>query len=310
MMHKTTKKIISAALCLGILISLCSCANVKNFIFNGKSEPGDTTVTQSTAPTSTTAPETTQQAEESDFSLNNYDYLSNEEKDVYNQISAAVSNGLSTIDETLEDFNAEIFDRIFFYSFLVDNPQYFNVRANSSSWYNTGTKQTTARFDIKYIYTDERYNAKMDKINGIAKQLKASLSDNADDFAKAKAIYDYIIDNCEYDNDYTGESLKEKESTASCADGALLEHKAVCTGYSRAFKLLANKLGIDCTCIENGEHEWNLVKLEGNFYHIDVTWGDNDYDRYKYFCLSDAQISKDHKMPDYTIPECNINYNL
>lgn len=58
----------------------------------------------------------------------------------------------------------------------------------------------------------------------------------------------------------------------------------VCEGYARAFKVLCDKLGIPCVLTEgyartslteqNELHMWNYVKIDGNWYAVDVTWND------------------------------------
>lgn len=86
--------------------------------------------------------------------------------------------------------------------------------------------------------------------------------------------------------------------------GALVLKKAVCAGYARAFQYLMQQLGIECiyvrgTCAKEERHGWNIIKLEGDYYHVDVTWGDNsDTDPtrsvegygYEYFCITDQDI--------------------
>lgn len=60
------------------------------------------------------------------------------------------------------------------------------------------------------------------------------------------------------------------------AYGALVEGDAVCQGYALAYKLLLDKCGIDSVLVTSNEmgHAWNLVKLDGSWYHVDVTWDD------------------------------------
>lgn len=52
----------------------------------------------------------------------------------------------------------------------------------------------------------------------------------------------------------------------------------VCEGYSRAFKVLCDRVGIPCVLTEgygNGEaHMWNYVELGGSWYAVDVTFND------------------------------------
>lgn len=107
--------------------------------------------------------------------------------------------------------------------------------------------------------------------------------------------------------------------------GALVLKKAVCAGYASAFLYLMQQLGIECmyvrgNCSGEGRHGWNIVKLEGDYYHVDVTWGDNSNTDpskgsegfgYEYFCITDADIQmsrtidSDPPVPNCTAVSCN-----
>ena len=82
------------------------------------------------------------------------------------------------------------------------------------------------------------------------------------------------------------------------AYGALVKGDAVCEGYTRAMQLLLYEFGINSTTVTGyaGQpHMWNLVELDGKWYHLDVTWNDtNNGYRHTYFNLTDPGISKDH----------------
>lgn len=63
--------------------------------------------------------------------------------------------------------------------------------------------------------------------------------------------------------------------------GALVEGYAVCGGYSNAYKILGLMAGLDVRYVPGytsarENHAWNLVKIDGKFYHTDVTWNDLD----------------------------------
>jgi transglutaminase/protease-like cytokinesis protein 3 len=132
-----------------------------------------------------------------------------------------------------------------------------------------------------------------------------------DAFQTVKFFHDYIILNCSYDD-----SL----NNYSNAYGALVEGKAVCEGYARAFKYLCDRVGIPCELVIGStdvDHMWNVVEIEGKWYHIDLTWDDprnkdGDYIGYTYFNLSQEEILKDHTIDDtYTVPlaySMDMNY--
>lgn len=85
---------------------------------------------------------------------------------------------------------------------------------------------------------------------------------------------------------------------AYTAYGALVEGKAVCEGYSRAFQLLLYEFGINSTLASGYaglEHMWNLVQIGGAWYHVDITWDDQQSEtNHLYFNLTDQSISRDH----------------
>lgn len=110
---------------------------------------------------------------------------------------------------------------------------------------------------------------------------------------KVLAIHDWIVRHVRYD-----ESL-----TRYTAYDAITEGTAVCQGYALLAYRMLTDAGIDTRIIEgragHGEHAWNLVQLNGHWYHLDVTWDDPIPDRgdivgHSYFLLSDAGIRKDH----------------
>ncbi|MDR0919976.1 MAG: hypothetical protein LBM93_12165, partial [Oscillospiraceae bacterium] len=57
----------------------------------------------------------------------------------------------------------------------------------------------------------------------------------------------------------------------------LVNKNAVCQGITLAFDYVAERAGVECNFAFSDEmrHVWNVVKLEGKWYYIDLTW--NDY---------------------------------
>ena len=145
--------------------------------------------------------------------------------------------------------------------------------------------------------------------------MKDNISDSMTDYDKELAIHDYLVKNISYTY------IRKKEGFTSpkySAYGALVNHQAVCQGYAEAFELMCACCGIKCHLVSgeatNDEgtagHAWNMVQLEDNWYHVDVTWDDPIPEKYQsgisheYFNISDNQISKDHDWNKSDYPEC------
>lgn len=121
------------------------------------------------------------------------------------------------------------------------------------------------------------------------------------EYDQVKAFHDWLVNNTEYDFTFSDSSYD--------AAGPLLYGRAVCDGYSKALDLLCYLSGIECLRI-NGEgngggHAWNKVKIDGQWYNIDVTWDDpvstRPILRYNYFLISDNALAKDHQWVAYSI---------
>ena len=70
------------------------------------------------------------------------------------------------------------------------------------------------------------------------------------------------------------------------AFGALVQRRAVCAGYARAFALIMNELGIENAFEHTTGHIWNRVRLGRSWKVVDVTW--NDGTRSNRYLLKDT----------------------
>lgn len=117
------------------------------------------------------------------------------------------------------------------------------------------------------------------RISEIADMLPPGLND----YEKAQWFNDWMISNCSYDG----------ALSAFDAYTMLLEGSGVCTAYALLYKALLDAAGVKNVTVTGntpeGGHAWNLVRLDGVWYHTDVTWNDSgkEEDRYRYFLVSD-----------------------
>ncbi|MEB2281559.1 DUF5050 domain-containing protein [Lysinibacillus xylanilyticus] len=177
-------------------------------------------------------------------------------------------------------------------------------KAQEQAVYASGHMESTAisadsmgnvTFKVKYLTNQTQEAALQKKVDQLLKTIiKPSMKT---EFEKVKAINDYIVSNTTY-------GTKTKASPHS-AYALLMEGQAVCQGYAlTAYKML-EQAGFDVkyvvgTVNNNEAHAWNLVKIDGKWYHLDTTWNDPLPNRfgassYDYFLVTDAQLKKDHK---------------
>ena len=84
------------------------------------------------------------------------------------------------------------------------------------------------------------------------------------DFDKALVLHEYLAATCAYDDTLTRYSPYH----------ALISHSAVCQGYLLAYSDLLNRAGVENhpAISFSQNHGWNTVRLDGAWYHVDVTW--------------------------------------
>ncbi len=137
---------------------------------------------------------------------------------------------------------------------------------------------------IKYDYTKDKQLLIQREIDDVVEKAVAIANTFQTDYDKAKAVYDFLIDN--YDYDWSLTKTKEYELFKT--------GEGVCTAYSLAYKEIVQELGIPCLTVSSSEiaHMWNVVQIDGDWYNVDVSWGDiytaeNESFRYDNFMKSD-----------------------
>lgn len=107
------------------------------------------------------------------------------------------------------------------------------------------------------------------------------ITEEMSDYEKELAVHDWMIAWAEYDQAALS-ALPGAQPTPDSDNpyGFFTGRAAICTGYTSTFQLLMDLLGIECLTVEgtayNGteDHAWNMVRLDGDWYCVDVTWDD------------------------------------
>lgn len=158
--------------------------------------------------------------------------------------------------------------------------------------YEYGKMHATINVSQEYLTNLEQERVVDAKIASIVAKVD---SDNMTDFEKVKFANDYIVQHTAYSEDTV--------ASAHSAYAIAQEGKAVCQGYALFALKLLRALDVEAMYVVGevytGGHAWNLVKVDGAWYHLDTTWNDPVPDRgkgvrYDYFLINDEDLRKDH----------------
>lgn len=143
------------------------------------------------------------------------------------------------------------------------------------------------------------------QVNSLAVSITAGCTG---EFEKALALHDWIVLNTVYD----------VSSSYNGVEGLLFHGTGVCNSYTMTYRMMLNAVGIGNRMVTgtatdrgtgvSGSHAWNLVRLDGDWYHIDCTWDDpvpDGNERYSYFGLNDERMSRDHTWDTDSLPAAN-----
>ncbi len=220
----------------------------------------------------------------------------------YNAIKSGVENFESEIRLGTEVDENEI--RMIFNSYRSDHPEHFWLNPVTLPFGTLDADGAIESFIVpEYFFTKEQMSAETEKINAAADELLKGITPSMPEFEREMLLHDRLAKSITYD-------LNEKY--AHTAYGALVNGRAVCDGYTQAFQYLLQRVGIQSFMVtgagNGGNHAWNIVRIDGRYYNVDLTWDDQESDTFHaYFNLTDERIKEDHTFDTtvYRIPECN-----
>lgn len=175
--------------------------------------------------------------------------------------------------------------------FRFSNPQFFFL-------YNGYTYSKEAQLLGLCVYPEFAEATKRSQCKGTFKQeIQKVVSDielKSTVWERIKEAHRYVVTNTTYDKGKTG--------LHQSAYGVFCQKKAVCAGYAQATALLLNAVNIEAIQITSVDHQWNMVLVDGNWYHLDSTFDDPDIASvvyYDYFMRSDVKVASNHKPEKY-----------
>ncbi|MBE5958591.1 MAG: hypothetical protein E7254_07010 [Lachnospiraceae bacterium] len=144
------------------------------------------------------------------------------------------------------------------------------------------------------------YYTEYNEYEKVADEIIGRISPEWSDVEIALYLHDEIVTRCKYGQNETGSSFYD----------VIVLGKSLCSGYAATYKDLMERAGVECEIIwsKSVNHEWNLVKIDGKYYHVDTTWDDTCYDEgndIEALCLHTFFLLSDEAM----IEKINFNQN-
>lgn len=146
---------------------------------------------------------------------------------------------------------------------INDFPEFYYV-SSSFEWSSIGNKVTKV-FPCYSMSFDEWKNSDIIFRQGTEKAL-SNIDSSMDDMQKALVLHDYILNNSIYADD--------EKDIAHSAWGFFYNGRVVCAGLTLAYSYLLHQVGIESEYVftEKKAHAWNAVKINGNWYNVDLTF--------------------------------------
>lgn len=189
--------------------------------------------------------------------------------------------------------NADI-SRIY-HAVLYDHPELFWAENRNNTSTTSYSGEEYCLFSPGYSYTDEEIMQIQQSMENAYQSVYLQITDEATDYDKVSIVYSYVIDTTEYTYSDDDQNIA----------GVFWKKQAVCAGYARAVQYLLERLEITCIYVSGDTrdsdvgHAWNIVELNGQYYYVDATNGDQPQ-----FLQGDAVQLAEHKtiLYDYLCP--------
>ncbi len=224
-----------------------------------------------------------------------YHMLNDKGKKLYKQIyansNALIDEFKPVMDCTPSEWIAA-FDCAYY-----DHPELFWL--NPAYYYEFDYVGRVIKVQIQFYKEIPDVEAARNKFNEAAESILTGAKDLSSDYEKEKHIHDVLADKITY----------QFNSLDQSAYSSIPNDHTVCAGYARAFQYLMQQLGVPTyyTVGWGGEmHAWDIIKLDDDYYNVDVTWDDQDPTNYDFFNVSDRQNVMHTRMYESRyLPPCN-----
>lgn len=238
--------------------------------------------------------------------------LNEEEQRVYRELLKGIRAREKDFYLTLSQDDS--IDRCY-HAVLKDHPEIFWVHNHEKIYKTTYSDSDYCTFTPGYIYTESEISEVQNAMEAGFQEVSSLIPADASDYEKVRIVYTYVIDNTQY------QASDDDQSIA----GVFWKKEAVCAGYAGAVQYLLERIGVPCIYVDGSTqgstegHAWNIVKLDGEYYYVDATNGDQpDFLNgnaaqleehktiiYDYLCPFPEEYEKKYiRSEELTVPDC------
>lgn len=224
-------------------------------------------------------------------------------QDILNIFYTALNRGWDELTFYCPDSYKDCLDDV---NEITSNQNTLSYVNNFVSTYNSYNKIRVnmnnfgrVNIEIQHIYQSSDIAELQAKVDEIYNEI---MQDDMTDSDKVKAAHDYIINRTVYDEERSNEIksgvVSDSIHTSNTAYGPLFIGKAICGGYTDAMALFLDKIGLPNFKIASENHIWNVVYIDGQWKHLDLTWDDPVVDTgeniltHNYFLISTDDLKK------------------
>ena len=192
---------------------------------------------------------------------------------------------------------------------MLDNPSLFWINYYE---YSIFIKLIVTELRFSFFFEGPQLKALIQEADAWQARIAGKMPMNARAVDKAWLIFDYLARQVTY------EERSLAYSHTIVGPMSRHNHTAVCEGISKSYKFLCDKVGIPCIIVtgeayfdamRSGPHTWNMVELDGNTYHVDVT-AELEFAHMTGRAGQDSFLHIDHDMRQYQwnrgiVPRCS-----
>lgn len=212
---------------------------------------------------------------------------------------------------------AELFEHV-----LRDHPEIFYV----SNFFENIISPLGKSMHFRYIYSENEIRKYEQMIFKVVEDFLSNyIKTGQSVYEKIVCAHDFLVAEVAYDQEAGMSNDSNRYRDSYNVIGALLKKRCVCEGYAAAMKMICDVLNIPCEVIvgtadneiESGNHAWNIVQINGEYQHVDVTWdaqftlmSEVSFPNYFYLNVDDHTMQNDHFWNRTAYPRCPVaSYN-